>query len=349
MNSLSTGRLRVVAGALGCLIFALIGSVTVGPAFAGRSRSAIVTIKSQTCNSQMQCLQETNNNGRGSGIRGNANGGIGVYGTTKSSNPEFGSAAVFGEDSGTLSVGSGVTGFSSTGTGLEGDNFQHGQYFNTGSYGLSFLSSVTTYYPARPSGGVFVSDTGEGVVAETDAAQAEALTAANFGGGPVMRGYENSTEVMELDHAGNMILSGTLTQQGNPGAVAHRSGASDVVMYSPAEALATVEDMGEARLTLGSADVRLDPRFGGTMDRGRPYMVFLTPQGDTAGLYVTRKTADGFTVREHAGRSNIAFDYRIVAQPYGSRATRLPDAPRLLAHGFSGSFTRHKSSLLHDR
>jgi hypothetical protein len=75
-------------------------------------------------------------------------------------------------------------------------------------------------------------------------------------------------------------------------------------------------------------------------------MVFITPQGDTAGLYVAQKTADGFAVREHAGRSNIAFDYRIVGEPYGAQEQRLPYAPRLMARGFTRSYTSHKADLL---
>jgi hypothetical protein len=44
-------------------------------------------------------------------------------------------------------------------------------------------------------------------------------------------------------------------------------------------------------------------------------MVFLTPEGDCRGLYVRRKSATSFQVREHmGGTSNIAFSYRIVGR-----------------------------------
>jgi hypothetical protein len=282
----------------------------------------------------------------GTALVGNANGGDGVFGTTQSNIPGIASAGVFGEDVGSTSTASGVTGFSRTGIGVQGDNFEAGRFLNAAFLGLTFSSSLTTYFPALPPGGLFNSDIGEGVVAETSGSQGEALAAANFGGGPVMRGYAGRTEVMDIDNAGNMILAGKLTQHGHPGSVMHAAGAGDVVMYSPAQAVATVEDVGEARLSHGQTYVRLDPRFSATMSRARPYLVFLTPQGDTSGLYVTQKTSTGFAVREHAGQSDVAFDYRIVGEPYASQPARLPNAPHLTAHGFTQSYTQHKEDLL---
>jgi hypothetical protein len=285
----------------------------------------------------------------GTGILADANGGDGIFATTQSNVSGESSAGVFGEDVGNSSLASGVTGFSGTGIGVQADQFERGKYLNAAFLGLTFSSEITTYFPAEPPGGLFNSDIGEGVVAETNASQSEALAAANFGGGPVMRGYQNHTEVMEVDNSGNMILAGKLTQNGNPGAIAHTSGAGDVVMYAPTQAVATVEDVGEAHLRAGQTYVSLDPRFAATMNRAHAYMVFVTPQGDTPGLYVAQKTATGFAVREHGGSSDVAFDYRIVAEPYGAVSQRLPSAPHLAAHGFTRSFTRHTSDLLQKR
>jgi hypothetical protein len=45
------------------------------------------------------------------------------------------------------------------------------------------------------------------------------------------------------------------------------------------------------------------------------YHVFVTPEGDCHGLYVRRKSADSFEVRElTGGKSDIAFSYRIVGR-----------------------------------
>ena len=60
------------------------------------------------------------------------------------------------------------------------------------------------------------------------------------------------------------------------------------------------------------------------MDRNW-YYVFLTPLGDTRGLYVSVKTPAAFQVRETLrGRNSLAFDYRIVAHPLGASNDRLP-------------------------
>ncbi|HEY7980932.1 MAG TPA: hypothetical protein VID19_05565 [Candidatus Eremiobacteraceae bacterium] len=285
----------------------------------------------------------------GTAIVGSAAGGDGIFATTQSNIPGIASAGVFGEDVGNTSTASGVTGFSGTGIGVAGDNFERGKFLNAAFLGLTFASNINTYFPAKPPGGLFNSDIGEGVVAESQGSQAEALAAANFSGGPLFRAYAGSAEMLDLDNGGNMVLKGTLTQNGNPKSVTRTSGAGDVVMYSPTQAVATVEDLGEAHLNLGQAYVRLDPRFASTMNQAHPYLVFITPQGDTAGLYVSQKTATGFLVREHGGQSDIAFDYRIVAEPFASQGARFANAPRLLTQAFTRSFTRRKADLIPNR
>jgi hypothetical protein len=60
------------------------------------------------------------------------------------------------------------------------------------------------------------------------------------------------------------------------------------------------EDFGTAKLKGG---------------RARDYRVFLTPEGDCRGLYVHRKTAVSFEVRElMGGESAVAFSYRVVGR-----------------------------------
>jgi hypothetical protein len=86
------------------------------------------------------------------------------------------------------------------------------------------------------------------------------------------------------------------------------------------------EDFGAGHLANGSAAVALDSTFAETVNGASDYHVFLTPEGDCRGLYVIRKTASGFEVRElGAGQSNVAFDYRIVALRRGYESVRLED------------------------
>lgn len=282
---------------------------------------------------------------QGTGVVGNASGGAGVFGSTQSNVTGISSAGVFGEDVGNSSLAQGVLGFSGTGIGVQGDQFERGKYLNAAFLGLTFSSSITTYFPAGPPGGLFNSDIGEGVVAESASTDAEALAAANFGSGALFRAYQAKNEMLDLDNSGNMIIKGKLTQHGVPNSVTHTAHGSDVVMYEPMQAVATVDDVGEAQLSGGVAYVRMDPHFADTMNRAATYLVFLTPQGDTPGLYVTDKTTAGFVVHEHGGHSNVVFDYRIVAQPFEQQGARLAAAPKMPAHGFTRSITTHKPAV----
>ncbi len=282
----------------------------------------------------------------GAGVVGNSSGGAGVFGTTLSDVTGVSSAGVFGEDVGNSSLAQGVLGFSGTGIGVQADQFERGKFLNAAFLGLTFASSINTYFPAAPPGGLFNSDIGEGVVAESQSGSAEALAAANFGGGALFRAYQGHTEMLDLDNSGNMVIAGKLTQHGVPNAVTRTARGTDVVMYEPMQADATVEGVGEAQLRDGVAYVRIDPRFGATMSAASAYLVFVTPQGDTPGLFITGKTPEGFTVREHGGHSNIAFDYRIVARPFESQGARLAPAPSLRTGAFARSVTTGKPKVL---
>jgi hypothetical protein len=84
------------------------------------------------------------------------------------------------------------------------------------------------------------------------------------------------------------------------------------------------EDFGSGQLHDGVAQVALDPTFALAVNTGAGYHVFLTPKGDCEGLYVAQETATAFQVRElRGGKSNIAFDYRIVAKRRGYEDLRM--------------------------
>ena len=100
-----------------------------------------------------------------------------------------------------------------------------------------------------------------------------------------------------------------------------------VTTYATMSSTASVEDFGEAQLTQGQSMVSLKQQFAATIDSRVSYMVFITPEGDTRGLYVAQRTPAGFVVRENqGGRSNAAFSYRIVAKPIGSTNAMLRPA-----------------------
>jgi hypothetical protein len=104
------------------------------------------------------------------------------------------------------------------------------------------------------------------------------------------------------------------------------SGARRVALYAMESPQHWFEDFGAGQLADGAATVSLDPTFAETVNGAVDYHVFLTPEGDCRGLYVSRKTASGFEVRElDGGQSNVAFDYRIVALRRGFESVRLED------------------------
>ncbi len=72
--------------------------------------------------------------------------------------------------------------------------------------------------------------------------------------------------------------------------------------------------MAERELKRGRAVVNLDADFAKVIKSG-DYRVFITPEGDCRGLFVRRKSANRFEVRElSAGKSSIAFSYRIIGR-----------------------------------
>ena len=87
-----------------------------------------------------------------------------------------------------------------------------------------------------------------------------------------------------------------------------------------------MEDFGAGELQQGVAVVRIDPVFSETVSEAAGYHVFITPKGDSKGLYVINETAISFEVRESGvGTSSLAFDYRIVAKRRGYETQRLTD------------------------
>jgi hypothetical protein len=114
---------------------------------------------------------------------------------------------------------------------------------------------------------------------------------------------------------GNFIATGTKSA-----AVPHPDG-SHRRMYALESPENYFEDFGEAALVNGVAQVQLDPDFAALVNTD-DYHVFLTPYGDSNGLYVAKRTASGFEVREQQGGTrSLMFSYRIVA--------RRKDVPRV--------------------
>jgi hypothetical protein len=130
---------------------------------------------------------------------------------------------------------------------------------------------------------------------------------------------QNKT-VFTVDSLGNLTAAGTKS------AVVSLKSGKEVKMFAMESPQNWFEDFGSASLLGGIATVTLDTKFAQTIDANN-YHVFVTPNGDCRGLYVTQKTPSSFEVRElSGGQSNVSFDYRIVALRKGYEKVRMPVA-----------------------
>ncbi len=134
---------------------------------------------------------------------------------------------------------------------------------------------------------------------------------------------------LSLDNNGNLIISGKLTQHGTPGsAAAEGDTAFNRPIFSTNVNAATIENVGEGRIVSGQSYVLLDNVLVRKMDFSQAYQVVVTPEGPSAGVYVTDKSSKGFAVRENpGGHSTFTFSYRLVAKarttPRGLNIKRL--------------------------
>jgi hypothetical protein len=279
----------------------------------------------------------------------------GVVGQTSFTPPPASAAfaaGVLGQDLGTAAgVNIGVMGTSSSGEAVygqadTGDGLQ-GLAIGTGNGFVGFGSGVVGISSSRGMGvwGVDNSTAGGGtagvraesknsyglfVVGQSSSKPAVLIdeTVASKSTDRVMIAKSDVTgDLMSLAGNGDMILKGTLTQNGTPLIETQTTIGRPVITFSGQETSPSVADAGEAQLIGGNAYVRIDPAFASTMDQHAPYLVFITPEGDSNGVYVTAKTASGFVVRENrGGTSNVMFSYRIVGKPFGVARMRLPYA-----------------------
>jgi hypothetical protein len=145
------------------------------------------------------------------------------------------------------------------------------------------------------------------------------------GGGLVFEGTGSTgVATSQLDDAGNLVIAGKLTEHGTLTTAVHNSDGTYSTSYTAHSTLPTVEDVGEANIVSGAAFVPIDSSLRKAINVLRGYLVFVTPQGATTGLYVTNKSPMGFSVREIGNaRDSLAFDYRIVAQPNAEQGPRL--------------------------
>ena len=250
----------------------------------------------------------------GSGISGTggtgpagATGGVGVVGL---GGPTSGSPA---------RTGVGVHGESTSGTGLYGLS-QSG----AGAFGGS-NSSIGVYANSNEDTGVFATAPRRGVWGRTATGIGVFGQVTNVGGFAVYGAAPTAPDTWAGYFEGNVFVSGGLAQGGSGPVTSLAQGrdGSPRTLYSVDSAEPLVEDVGEGTLVGGKAQIKLDPELAAVVD-GAAYQVFLTPEGDCKGLYVTGKTLGGFEVYElQGGTSSLPFGYRVVARRMGAAGKRL--------------------------
>src|SRR5450755_2004288 len=163
------------------------------------------------------------------------------------------------EDGGTMNFG--VSGRSYHGTGI----------FGTSGTGIGVSGA---------------SRTAAGLAGTSASAVEPALAIQATGSGPLMfaRNAMND-KVLKLDQAGNLTIAGVIKTSGSCRQGCSKPG-EHLISYAPRESSPTMEDFGEGQLVDGSATIRIDRAFANAIDPNSGYLVFITPYGDSKGLYV---------------------------------------------------------------
>jgi hypothetical protein len=142
---------------------------------------------------------------------------------------------------------------------------------------------------------------------------------------------------------GPVVVAGDFTVLGAKNAAVPQPDGTHRLLHCMESPECWFEDFGEAKLIDGEAKVRLDEGFASVVKLDM-YHVFLTPHGDSHGLYVSHRSESQFEVREQrGGKSNVSFSYRIAAKRRdieGERLARitLPDFEHLLETGLVRRF-----------
>ena len=296
--------------------------------FASNSSSSYATINAQQA-------------GSGAALSGTSNSGPGVAAVSTNGNALTATAtsgfAILAKSSsapaisGQSTSNDGVSGIANSGNGLYGSGTSGNgafTYSDTG-YGLESVStSGTALYAANSSQGTGIVATAvSGLGVSVRSSNGNGLDAAGSyigiigrapasGGFPFVATDSNGHDLFYVDGAGNVYSHGTLHT------FAHTV-KGDVRTYGASATTPTVEDVGSSALQAGTIRIALDPAFARSIEGTGAYHVFLTPGGDTRGLFVAERDPAGFVVREtQGGRSFVAFDYRIVATTAGNARER---------------------------
>lgn len=242
----------------------------------------------------------------------------------------------------------GVTGYAGLGANAVANRGNHGAEFILDTDNNPATNGTNTGYRAVAILAGFDN------VAATGSGGTPVLNAQNsyfggyFGGGNVNNGTPSYAYV-GLRHNSNLIgNSGTDYKIIGPGSVStiikDHTG-TPRIMFAPEAPEIVFQDYGVGKLVNGQSRIEIDPilRKSIFVDETHPLKVYVTLEGDCNGVFVTDKSAEGFTVKElKGGTSNVPFSWQIVANRADTKDTsgrtiskhvglRLPEGPGPLA------------------
>ena len=273
--------------------------------------------------------------------------------------PGTGSGTIMGVTAGTGLTGGGTTGVVTLNlnTGFTDGRYAQLAASNTFGPDQSFSGSILANQNLIAGGGVFAGSMAiSGTAKATQAVITQAFVGCAGCGQSLQVQNFNSpvggfTEAQfDLNGVATFFTDdfGNTTARGTKSAMVPLASGKMVKVFSMESPEVWFEDFGAGQLGSGITTVKLDAAFVQTVGLAKGYHVFVTPNGDCNGLYVTNQTSTGFEVRElNGGQSNVAFDYRIVGHRKSYESTRLPAATLPVRESApataSRAVVRHKS------
>jgi hypothetical protein len=255
------------------------------------------------------------------GVSGYSVTGYGLMGLSGSNHGTIGSASaqtkcgVFGINL----AGIGVGGKSTSGVGVLGGSVSH-----DGVAGLTAAPLDVTRIFVDPvfAGVAGVATRGVGVLAQSLGNAGVGLYATAPDAAAVFKGNVVVEGNLVVREGYNLIVQ-TI---GNKNGVVSFADGSHRLLCAIESPEAWFEDFGEGTLVKGKAHIALDPSFVRVIDVNRMH-VFITPYGETEGLYVSRRTKRGFDVTERKpGKSSVRFSWRVAARPKSAKSKRFASA-----------------------
>jgi hypothetical protein len=266
--------------------------------------------------------------GNGAGVHGKSGGGLGVLGEASASNLSVPGIGVKGVSSanntgvkglsnatnftadgtgsgigvhGKSGSGSGVRGESTSGPGVSGQSVSQAGVDGVSTNSLGVRGTSTNFV-----GIVGISTNSHGLYGSTSSGvNGYGIVAENLGA--------NGKGMLVNGSAPSQIFGG-LQVFGPKNAVLKMQDGTFASVYCQESPEPYFEDFGRAQLLGGVVNVPLEREFA-TLVGGGEYHVFTEPEGDTRGLFVSRRTPGGFEVREIGGGSgSVPFSYRVVTR-----------------------------------